>query len=123
MTVIPFINVKVSIYNDNATTFCLSWEHDGARYHVWIDRHSYTIEADPTFKRQPTLYMNTPPNVLPGMNGYFRTRKLDDRKHGIVEAVLAQTKRARPIEAAIACLPLVILLTSVCSPTLLLDAF
>jgi hypothetical protein len=57
MTVIPFINVKVSIYNDNATTFCLSWEHDGARYHVWIDRHSYTIQADPTFKRQPTLYM------------------------------------------------------------------
>jgi len=34
MTVIPFINVKVSIYNDDATTFCLSWEHDGARYHV-----------------------------------------------------------------------------------------
>jgi len=31
MTVIPFINVKVSIYNDDATTFCLSWEHDGAR--------------------------------------------------------------------------------------------
>jgi len=27
------------------------FEHDGARYHVWIDRHSYTIEADPTFKR------------------------------------------------------------------------
>ena len=102
MTVIPFINVKVSIYNDDATTFCLSWEHDGARYHVWIDRHSYTIQADPTFKRQPTLYMNPPPNVLPGMNGYFRTRKLDARKHGIVDAVLAHAKRAGPIEAAIA---------------------
>jgi hypothetical protein len=102
MTVIPFINVKVSIYNDDATTFCLSWEHDGARYHVWIDRHSYTIQADPTFKRQPTLYMNPPPNVLPGMDGYFRTRKLDARKHGIVDAVLAHAKRAGSIEAAIA---------------------
>jgi hypothetical protein len=71
-------------------------------HHVWIDRHSYTIQADPTFKRQPTLYMNPPPNVLPGMDGYFRTRKLDARKHGIVDAVLAHAKRAGPIEAAIA---------------------
>jgi hypothetical protein len=98
----PFINVKVSIYNDNATTFCLSWEHDSARYHVWIDRHSYAIEADPTFKRRPTLYMNPPPNVLPGMASYFRTRKLDARKHGIVDTVLAHAKRAGLIEAAIA---------------------
>jgi hypothetical protein len=51
-------------YNDNVTTVCLSWEHDGARYHVWIDRRSYTIEAAPTFKGRPTLYMNSPPNVL-----------------------------------------------------------
>jgi hypothetical protein len=98
----PFINVKVSIYNDNATTFCLSWEHDSARYHVWIDRHSYAIEADPTFKRRPTLYMNPPPNVLPGMDDYFRTRKLDARKHGIVDAVLAHAKRVGLLEAAIA---------------------
>jgi hypothetical protein len=46
--------------------------------------------------------MNPPPNVLPGMDGYFRTRKLDARKHGIVDAVLAHAKRAGPIEAAIA---------------------
>lgn len=67
-----------------------------ACYHVWIDRHSYTIEADPTFKRRPTLYMNPPPNVFPGMASYFRTRKLDARKHGIVDAVLAprQARRA-----------------------------
>src|SRR5262249_14221229 len=102
MTVSPFTNVKVSIYNDNATTVCLSCEHDGARYHVWIDRHSYTIEADPTFKRRPTLYMNPPPNVLPGTDGYFRTRKLDARKHGIVDTVLAHAKRAGLFEAAIA---------------------
>jgi hypothetical protein len=102
MTVSPFTNVKVSIYNDTATTFCLSWEHAGARYHVWIDRHNYTIEADPTFKRRPTLYMNPPPNALPGMPGYFRTRKLDACKHGIVDAVLAQAKRAGLIEATIA---------------------
>jgi hypothetical protein len=101
MTVSPFTNVKVSIYNDTATTFCLSWQYGGARYHVWIDRHSYTIEADPTFRR-PTLYMNPPPNVLPGMDGYFRTRKLDACKHGIVDAVLAHAKRAGLIEAAIA---------------------
>ena len=30
MTVSPFTNVKASIYNDIATIFCLSWEHDGA---------------------------------------------------------------------------------------------
>jgi len=102
MTVTSFTNVKVSIYTDDATTVCLSWEHDGARCHVWIDRHSYTIEADPTFKRQPTLYMNPPPNALPRMPGYFRTRKLDAGKHGIVDAVLAHAKRAGPIEAAIA---------------------
>ena len=101
MTVTSFTNVKISIYNDNATLFCLSWEHDGARYHVWIDCHSYTIEAAP-FKRQPTLYMNPPPNVLPGMDGYFRTRKLDARKHGIVDTVLAHAKRAGLFEAAIA---------------------
>ena len=101
MTVSPFTNVKVSIYNDNATTFCLSWEHASARYHAWIDRHNYTIEADPSFRR-PTLYMNPLPNVLRSMDGYFRTRKLDACKHGIVDAVLAHAKRAGLIEAAIA---------------------
>ena len=35
MTVTSFTNVKVSIYNDDATLFCLSWEHYGAHYHVW----------------------------------------------------------------------------------------
>jgi hypothetical protein len=73
-----------------------------ARCHVWIDRHSYTIEADPTFKRQPTLYMNPPQGVRVGMDGYFRTRKLDARKHGIVDTVLAHAKRAGLFEAAIA---------------------
>ena len=102
MTVSSFTNVKASIYNDNATLFCLSWEHDGARYYVWIDRHSYTIEADPTFTRRPTLYMNPPPNALLGMPGYFRTRKLDARKHGIVDTVLDHAKRAGLFEAAIA---------------------
>ena len=102
MTVSYFTNVKVSIYNDIATAFCLSWEHDGARYHVWIDRRSYTIEADPTSKGRPTLYMNPPPNVLADMDGYFRTRKLDAHKHGIVDAVLAHAKGAGLIEAAIA---------------------
>src|SRR5262249_26628752 len=102
MNVSPFTNVKVSIYNDNATTFRLSWEHAGARYHVWIDRHNYTIEADPSFRRRPTLYMNPPPNVLRGMDGYFRTRKLEACKHSIVDAVLAHAKRAGLIETAIA---------------------
>ena len=101
MNVSPFTNVKVSIYNDNATTFRLSWEHAGARYHVSIDRHDYTIEADPSFRRRPTLYMNPPPNVLRGMDGYFRTRKLEACKHSIVDAVLAHAKRAGLIEAAI----------------------
>jgi hypothetical protein len=45
--------------------------------------------------------MNPPPNVLPGMDGYFRTRKLDARTHGIVDAVLTHAKRAGLIEAAI----------------------
>ena len=70
MTVISFTNVKVSIYNDDATLFCLSWEHDGAHYHVWIDRHTYTIEPDPTY-RQPTLYKNPPQNLRVGTDGYF----------------------------------------------------
>jgi len=77
------------------------WEHAGARYHVSIDRHDYTIEADPSFRRRPTLYMNPPPNVLRGMDGYFRTRKLEACKHSIVDAVLAHAKRAGLIEAAI----------------------
>jgi len=80
---------------------CLSWKHDGARYHVWIDRHSYTIEADPTFRR-PTLYMNPPQGVRVGMDGYFPMRKLDARKHGIVDTVLAHAKRAGLFEVAIA---------------------
>jgi hypothetical protein len=46
--------------------------------------------------------MNPPPNVLPGMDGYFRTRKLDACEHGIVDAVLAHAKRAGLMEAAIA---------------------
>ena len=46
--------------------------------------------------------MNPPPNVLPRMDGYFRTRKLDACKHGIVNAVLAHAKRAGLIEAIIA---------------------
>jgi hypothetical protein len=102
MTVSSFTNVKASIYNDSATLYCLSWEHDGARNHVWIDRHSYTIEADPTFQRRPTLYVNPPQNVRVGMDGYFPTRKLDARKHGIVDTVLGHAKRAGLFEAAIA---------------------
>jgi hypothetical protein len=102
MTVTSFTNVKVSIYNDTATTLCLSWEHDCARNHVWIDRHSYTIAADPTFQRRPTLYVNPPQGVRVGMDGYFRTRKLDARKHGIVDTVLVHAKRAGLFEAAIA---------------------
>jgi hypothetical protein len=102
MTVTSFTNIKVSIYNDNATLFCLSWEHDGARFHVWIDRHRYMIEPDPTYNRRPTLYKNPPQNVRVGMDGYFRTRKLDARKHGIVDAVLAHAKRAGLFDAAIA---------------------
>src|SRR5438094_978613 len=94
MTVASFTNVKVSICDDSATLYCLSWEYDRARNHVWIDRHSYTIEADPTFKRRPTLYVNPPQNVRVGMDGYFPTRKLDARKHGIVDTVLAHAKRA-----------------------------
>jgi len=101
MTVTSFTNVKVSIYNDNATLFCMSWEHDGAHYHIWIDRHTYMIERDPAYRR-PTLYKNPPQNVRVGMDGYFCTRKLDARKHGIVDTVLAHAKRAGFFEAAIA---------------------
>jgi hypothetical protein len=36
------------------------------------------------------------------MDSYFRTRKLDARKHGIVDTVLAHAKRAGLFEAAIA---------------------
>jgi hypothetical protein len=36
------------------------------------------------------------------MDGYFRTRKLDARKHGIIDTVLAHAKRAGLFEAAIA---------------------
>jgi hypothetical protein len=46
--------------------------------------------------------MNPPPNALPGTDGYFRTRRLDARKHRIVDTVLAHTKRAGLFEAAIA---------------------
>jgi hypothetical protein len=102
MTVTPFTNLKVSIYNNNATLFCLYWEHDGAHYHVWIDRHTYTIEPDPGYKRRPTLYKNPPQDVGVGMDGYFRPRKLDARKHAIVDIVLAHAKRAGLFEAAIA---------------------
>jgi hypothetical protein len=41
-----------------------------------------------------------PQNVRVGMDGYFRTRKLDARKHGIVDTVLAHAKRAGLFEAA-----------------------
>jgi hypothetical protein len=102
VTVGPFTNVKVSIYSDDATLFFLSWEHDDARYHVWIDRHTYTIESDPNYKRRPTLYKNPPHGVRVGMDGYFRLRKLDARKHGIVDTVLTYAKRAGLFEAAIA---------------------
>ena len=102
MTVTSFTNIKVSIYNDNATLFCLSWEHDGARYHVWLDRHTYTIERDPAYNRRPTLYKNPPHGVHLGMDGYFRTCKLDARKHGIIDTVLAHAKRAGLFDAAVA---------------------
>jgi hypothetical protein len=96
MTVTSFTNVKVSIYNDEATLFCLSWEHDDPHY------HTYTIEPDPAYNRRPTLYKNPPQNVRVRMDGYFGTRKLDARKHGIVDTVLAHVKRAGLFEAAIA---------------------
>jgi hypothetical protein len=36
------------------------------------------------------------------MDGYFRTRKLDARKHGIADTLLARAKRAGLFETAIA---------------------
>jgi hypothetical protein len=36
------------------------------------------------------------------MDGYFRPRKFDARKHGIVDTVLTYAKRAGLFEAAIA---------------------
>src|SRR6476659_9768742 len=101
MTVPSITNVKVSIYTASATLFRLSWEHDCAHYHVWIVRHRYRIEADPAYKR-PTHYKNPPRSGRVGMDGYVRTRKLDARKHGIVDTVLAHAKRAGLFEAAIA---------------------
>jgi hypothetical protein len=46
--------------------------------------------------------MTRPQGVRVGMDGYFRTRKLDARKHGIVDTVLAHAKRAGLFEAAVA---------------------
>ena len=46
--------------------------------------------------------MNPPQGVRVGMDGYFPMRKLDARKHGIVDTVLAHAKRAGLFEVAIA---------------------
>jgi hypothetical protein len=46
--------------------------------------------------------MNPPQGVRVGKDGYFRTRKLDARKHGILDTVLDHAKRAGLFEAAIA---------------------
>jgi len=59
-------------------------------------------EPDPAYQKRPTLYENPPQNMRVGMDGYFRTRKLDACKHGIVDTVLAHAKRAGLFEAAVA---------------------
>lgn len=52
----------------------LSWDYDGARYHMWIDPRDMTHDGP--------LYKNPPQHVKMGDPGYFNSKSLNpDAKH------------------------------------------
>jgi hypothetical protein len=66
MNTLPEItNVEVEL-SDNYGQFCVSFEHDSMRYHVWIDEKTGTIK--PVYgRKQPkaVLYRNSPKDQNP----------------------------------------------------------
>ena len=63
MNTLPEItNVEVEL-SDHYGKFCVSFEHDGMRYHVWIDEKTGTIK--PLYGRKPVLYRNLPKDQNP----------------------------------------------------------
>lgn len=79
-----------SEYGDMA----LSCHHDGARYHVWLGRHSHAITSKVLFK-----------NSIPGHGepGYFQTRKLKDTSEfaqKLIGAMLTEANKLGMFEAA-----------------------
>jgi hypothetical protein len=63
MNTLPEItNIEVEL-SDHYGKFCVSFEHDGMRYHVWIDEKTGTIK--PLYGGKAVLYRNLPKDQNP----------------------------------------------------------
>jgi hypothetical protein len=101
-------DIHVSIHAGVA----IGWNFEGARYHVWVDRHTLKLN-DP----KGPLYKNPLRGIEPRSPGYFDTRKLNPIKprnmkmiatardyaieHKLLDKALAEEaekERARDIE-------------------------
>jgi len=88
---------KVEVdHNSRISDYSLSWEHKGARYHVWLS-------GDGQFALRPTLYKNPPITVEHRGPGWFSTRRLDvsvTKNHLMIQEALLIAKQSHLFEAA-----------------------
>jgi hypothetical protein len=62
---------NIAVQYDSPTMINLSWEYDGARFHIWAD-----IQTG-TFINPQKLFKKPPKGTTTHDAGYFRTRHLD----------------------------------------------
>lgn len=75
MSKLPHVdNVAVSIYGASGCEYSLSCEHDGARYHVWLDDKCNPVAAG--VEPVPFLYKNPLHAVEREDENWFPTRRL-----------------------------------------------
>ncbi|MCW2275115.1 hypothetical protein GJ654_10300 [Rhodoblastus acidophilus] len=75
MSKLPYVdNVAVSIYGASGCEYSLSCEHDGARYHVWLDDKCNPVAAG--VEPVPFLYKNPLHAVGREDENWFPTRRL-----------------------------------------------
>lgn len=93
-------NIEVSLWDHDGvikiggSSISLGFDCDGARYHVWLDKHGEM--------REP-LYKNPPRNIEYKKEGWFKTRELDlaaQSSQKLLKAALAQAGNFRAAYAA-----------------------
>jgi hypothetical protein len=91
-------NIKVTPHGGSTTRMSASFTTDDARYHVWIDARTMTLEA-------PILYKNPPHGVGYKMPGHFDTRRLNattPKNAKLIAELLKAVSECKLVEAAIA---------------------
>lgn len=102
MTSKDISNVQVLLHQHDSDEFSMAWEHDGARFHVWLDRGTLALRGKHGTSGTPILYKNPPRGTSQQSPEHFKTRRLDAHKHEmIIDAVFGDAKRRDLFQIAV----------------------